>query len=130
VVFLGAKDCKGLDDEFHITAISLEEYKRNMEYLTASLIRGGKKLILVTIPDVDNVRLKTYLPANNLCYNQKRIDQTNEFLRDLARRKEIELVDFSAEIRAQREDVLEKDGLHLNSKGQTILCELLLRILP
>ena len=40
------------------------------------------------------------------------------------------LADLARTIAEQEEDVLEPDGLHLNSRGQRMICELLLELLP
>lgn len=130
VLFIGTNDCRQLDDPARITQISAEEYRRNLEYLTDRLLERGKKLVLVTLPPVDNERLRAFFPQSNECYESARLEEANRFLRELAARKGSKLADLAAAIQAQSLDVLEQDGLHLNGTGQTLLCRLLLDLLP
>jgi acyl-CoA thioesterase-1 len=130
VLFIGTNDCRELDDPARISEISPEEYRRNMEYITGRLVERGKRIVLVTLPPVDNVRLRAYFPEANSCYDLARLEATNRYLRELAARQGFAVADLSAAIQAQSQDVLEEDGLHLNGIGQTILCRLLLDLLP
>ncbi len=130
VVFIGTNDCRELDDDAHISQISLDEYKRNMNYIMESLLRRGKRVINVTIPPVDNERLKGQFPDCNWRYDRSRIDQTNDFIRSLSKKSGTFLADLAKSIDAYDGDVLEDDGIHMNGQGQLILCELLHGILP
>jgi lysophospholipase L1-like esterase len=130
VVFIGTNDCRELDDGSHMSQISLDEYKRNMHYIMESLLKEGKKVINVTLPPVDNVRLKGQFPDNNWSYDKGRIDQTNDFIRDLSKRMNTTLADLAKDIEDYEGDVLEQDGLHMNGQGQLILCKLLHTLLP
>jgi len=129
VLFIGTNDCRELDDEAHISNISHEEYMKNMRYFIDTLQRRGKEVIIVTIPYVNSKRLQAYFPDSNQKYSDARIDQANAFLRDLARKKGAKLADLADALKLIKEDVLEEDGIHLNSTAQLILCELLLPLL-
>jgi lysophospholipase L1-like esterase len=130
VLFIGTNDCRELDDDAHIANISLEEYKGNMTYLMKSLLDRGKKVICVTIPPVDNERLRGRFPDSNWRYDRSRIDRTNDFIRDLAKTWDAPLADLAKRIDQDGGEVLEPDGLHLNGRGQALLCELLADLLP
>lgn len=130
VLFIGTNDCRQLDDPARITAISLEDYRRNLEYLTDRLLEKGKRIVLVTLPPADNARFKAFVPALNHCYDAAHLGKASDLLREMAARKKLELADLAAAIQAQSQDVLEPDGLHLNSTGHLILCRLLLELLP
>jgi lysophospholipase L1-like esterase len=130
VLFIGTNDCRQLDDPAHLSEISQEEYQRNMEYLTGRFVERGKRIVLVTLPPADNARLRAFLPEANFCYDPDRLATTNHYLRELAARKGLAVADLAAAVQAQSQDVLEEDGLHLNGTGQTILCRLLLDLLP
>jgi hypothetical protein len=130
VVFIGTNDCRELNDESHISNISLEEYGRNMHYMMESLLRRDKKVINVTLPPVDNERLNGQFPDNNWRYDEARIVKTNEFIRGISRKYGTGLADLAEKIDTYGGDVLEPDGLHLNGQGQLLLCELLLELLP
>jgi lysophospholipase L1-like esterase len=130
VLFIGTNDCRELDDPAHVSEISPEEYRRNMEYITGRFVERGNRVVLVTLPPVDNARLRAFFPEANSCYDPARLEATNRYLRELAARKGFAVADLAAAVQAQSQDVLEEDGLHLNGAGQTILCRLLLDLLP
>jgi lysophospholipase L1-like esterase len=130
VLFIGTNDCRELDDDAHVSNISLEEYKRNMAYMMESLLSRGIRVINVTIPPVDNKRLRAQFPDTNWCYDKARIDRTNDFIRDLAKKSGTTLADLAKKIDGHSGEVLENDGIHLNGEGQLLLCELLLDLLP
>jgi lysophospholipase L1-like esterase len=130
VVFLGTNDSRELDDGSGITNISLDEYKRNMNYIVDSLLKAGKKVIIVTIPPVDNIRLAKFFAGSNWKYSPKRIDATNDYIRNLSNEKGAFLADLSLSINKKGVDLLMEDGIHLNSDGQKLLTGLILDILP
>jgi lysophospholipase L1-like esterase len=130
VLFIGTNDCRQLDDPAQISMISLEEYRRNVDYLTGWFLQKGKRIVLVTLPPVDNSRLRAYFSDENSCYDPARLEATNRYLRELAPRKGFVVADLAAAIQAQGLEVLGEDGLHLNGAGQTALCRLLLELLP
>jgi lysophospholipase L1-like esterase len=130
VLFIGTNDCRGLNDEGHISLISIDEYRGNMNYLMNSLKARGKSIINVTLPPVDNERLNQQFPDNNWRYDRKRIEQTNDFIRELSKKHKTPLADLAKSIDAFDGDVLEADGIHLNGQGQLLLCRLLLELLP
>jgi lysophospholipase L1-like esterase len=130
VLFIGTNDCRELDDDARVSNISLEEYKRNMAYLMEGLLSRGKRVINVTIPPVDNERLRVQFPDNNWRYDRARIGRTNDFIRDLAKKSGTMLADLAKKIDEYGGEVLESDGIHLNGMGQLLLCELLLDLLP
>ncbi len=129
VLFIGTNDCRELDDEEHISNISHEEYMKNMRYFIDTLQGKGKEVVVVTIPYVDSARLQAYFPDANQKYSDARIDLANAFLRELAREKGTKLADLAAALKETERDVLEEDGIHLNSKAQLVLCELLIPLL-
>jgi lysophospholipase L1-like esterase len=130
VLFIGTNDCRQLDDPAQISMISLEEYRRNLDYLTGWFLQKNKRIVLVTLPPVDNSRLRAYFPDDNSCYDPARLEASNRYLWELAERKGFAVADLAAAIQAQGLEVLGEDGLHLNGTGQTTLCRLLLELLP
>jgi lysophospholipase L1-like esterase len=129
VLFVGTNDCRQPEDEEHFPVTSLQEYRRNMQYLIRVLQKHGKQVILVTLPPVDNRRLLEFLGPGRI-YDQHHIDSTNQALRELASSDGLKIADLAAALASQDEDVLTPDGLHLNDAGQLILCGLLLDIMP
>jgi len=130
VIFIGTNDNRQLDDKWHIPVISVDEYRRNIEYFTELFPSLGKQVILTTVPPVDNKRFAAFLPHTRRNYDPARIAESNQVLRDIGARKNIKVADLAAAIDAQKEDVLTPDGLHLNDTGHLILSRLLLDILP
>lgn len=130
VIFVGTNDTRELDDDAHISQISLEEYRLGMEYIIKSFQKRNKKVVNVTIPYGDTERFQKFKPDGNWKYDQKRTDKTNEVIRDLSKRYGTKIADLAKSINEYDGDVLTPDGIHLNGNGQTLLCELLLPILP
>jgi lysophospholipase L1-like esterase len=130
IIFLGTNDSRELNDSAGISFLSHDDFKKNMKYITESLLNREANIVHVTIPDADNVRLNAIFGPGNWRYMQSRIDQTNDFIRDLSRKYGTKLADLSKALRSSDKDPFEPDGLHLNAYGQTVLCELLLKILP
>jgi lysophospholipase L1-like esterase len=124
VVLLGTNDCRRMDEPDGLTNLSLEEYQRDLRYLTLRLMRHGAALVLVTLPPVDTERLKRFFTETNSTYDAERLEATNEFLRALAAERGAQLADLAAAASAAGEDILEEDGLHLNATGQYLLAKL------
>jgi lysophospholipase L1-like esterase len=130
VLFIGTNDSFQLDDERRISVVSLDEYKRNIRFITETLIAEGKRLIQITIPPADNVRLRSFFPDANAVYTKEQIGEVNAFIREWAGGNGYHVADLARAIELQGEDVLEPDGLHLNGRGQRLICELLIELLP
>jgi lysophospholipase L1-like esterase len=130
VLFIGTNDSCQLDEESRISVLSPDEYKRNIRFITETLIAKGKRLIQITIPPVDNERLRSFFPDSNSVYTKEQIGEVNTFIRGWAGKNGYPVADLARAIERQGEDVLEPDGLHLNGRGQSMICELLLDLLP
>lgn len=128
LILLGTNDCRRMDEPDGLTNLSLEEYQRDLRYLTDRLMRHGASLVLVTLPPVDNARLKRFFPETNSTYDAGRLQATNEFLRALAAERGAQLADLAAAIADSGEDVLEEDGIHLNATGQYLLASLVAQL--
>ena len=130
VLFIGTNDSLQLDDSRKISVLSLDEYRRNIRFITESLSAAGKRLIQITIPPVDNVRLRGFFRDSNSVYTAEHIAEVNEFIRGWAGENGYPVADLARAIEEQEADVLEPDGLHLNGRGQRMICQLLLDLLP
>jgi len=127
VLFIGTNDSggpAGSDGQ-----VSREEYARNMEYLVCNLLDAQKEVIQVTLPPIDNERMKRYFGDENWFAEKTRIDAANDFIRDQSRRYGTTLADLAAEIEGRGIDPLLPDGLHMNDHGQKLLAELLAKVL-
>jgi len=130
IIFIGINDARQMDDGSRITNISPEEYKRNLEYIVKTFLRRTRNIIMITLPYVDNERLKKQFPDANWMYDRSRIDRSNEAIREFTRKYKLTLVDLSRKLREMKEDPIEYDGIHLNDAAHLVLCEMLLQVLP
>jgi lysophospholipase L1-like esterase len=126
VLFIGTNDCRQLDEKTPM--VSLQEYRRNLEILLDRLT--GKRIVLVTLPPVDNARFRSFFPESGNCYDAGHLAAANRLLRELASARKLALADLAAGLEPLGGEVLEPDGLHLSSAGQLVLCRLLLDLLP
>ena len=130
VLFIGTNDSLQLDDSRRISLLSLDEYRRNIRFITESLLARGKQLIQITVPPVNNVRLRSFFQNSNSVYTAEHIGKVNDFIRSWAGENGYSVADLARSIEQQEADVLEPDGLHLNGRGQRMISELLLDLLP
>jgi lysophospholipase L1-like esterase len=130
VIFLGTNDSRGLDDGSNIENISFDEYKQNIKYFTETLLKSGKKVIHITVPYVDNEVQKEYFADTRWTYDLKRIDHNNEYIRELSKKLGTQVADLAVRLKDYEGNFFEEDGVHLNGEAQSIICELLLDILP
>ena len=130
VLFIDTNDCCQLDDPSRISVLSLEEYKRNIRFISETLLGRGKNLIQITLPPADNTRLRHFFPEANSVYTKKHIGEINDFIREWTGEKGYPAADLARAVERQDRDILGPDGLHLNSAGQRLICELLYDLLP
>jgi len=130
ILILGTNDCRELDDEAHISNLSLDEYRRNMEYFIDTLKKKGKTVAVVTLPYVELGRFRAKFVEDNWVYDMTRIDKANDIIRDLAKNNGIGLIDFALALKDAKDDVFAPDGIHLSGYAHKILCELVLKTLP
>jgi lysophospholipase L1-like esterase len=130
IVFLGTNDCRQLDDPARISNLSLEEFGRDLRYFVERLLKRGKEVVHVTLPPVDNDRLRRFFPDGNWVYDPAHLEAANATIRELARENGSPVADLAEILLGREGEVLEPDGLHLNAEGHLVLCRLLLDILP
>jgi lysophospholipase L1-like esterase len=130
VIFLGTNDCRQADDGSGISNLSVEESERDLRYVTARFLEQGRKLVYVTLPPVDNTRLKAFFAGRNWVYDPRRLDAANACIRALATETGSGIADLARAIADSGRDYLEPDGLHLNGEGQLLLSGLLVEALP
>lgn len=130
VIFLGTNDCRQPDDGSGVSNLSPEESERDLRYVTARFLEQGRKLVYVTLPPVDNARLKTFFAGRNFVYDPRRLDAANGRIRAVAAETGSSVADLAKAIAESGKDYLEPDGLHLNGEGQLLLSGLLVEALP
>lgn len=101
-----------------------ETYQNNMEKIVNVVLENGIEPILLAIT-VDREDLGS--KRNN------RVDEYNEYLTSLAKQKEIKIIDVNSPLKNEiirREkpyNVVTKDGVHLNRKGNTIVANKIIK---
>jgi lysophospholipase L1-like esterase len=130
IIFLGTNDSRANDDEYNHSYLSIDEYRRNMIYIIENLIKRQKRIILVTVPDPDNKRMKAYFTEFNEKYDLERVERTNDVIRELSKKYGTSLANFAARLKESGIDGLESDGIHVTIEAHKVLCELLIEILP
>lgn len=130
-IFIGTNDSRGLGDGSGITNVSVDEYGMKLDYLVRTLQAKEKPIINITLPPVNNRRLKEFFGAeSNWEYSRDHLEAVNAVIRGVSEKYGTTLVDFAAALGDRGDDYLDTDGLHLNIKGQILLAEMLFDVLP
>lgn len=124
ILMIGTNDCKKLNDSRNINLVSEKEFEKNLDYLISILKENNTKIIINTIPYVDNERFNTCFGDFNWSYYEEDTDRYNKAIISAAERHEIILSDYRAKFRGLAYDAyLCADGIHLNNLGQTTVAE-------
>ncbi|RJP32955.1 MAG: G-D-S-L family lipolytic protein [Candidatus Omnitrophota bacterium] len=117
----------GVNDVWHgEKGVPLPEYKKNMAEIVDRCLQAGIKVLLLTATPIfedlqspENAKLRDY----------------NDFLRQLAKDKEILLCDLFQtfekfyEIKMNSDNLMTTDGVHMNPRGNRIMAAEILRAL-
>jgi len=121
-ILIGTNDLRRNDDDYAGSCVSLGDIEKNLRYMIALLKSRGAKVILTTISPIINEQLRTRFPDSNWRYEQFEIDALNQLIHDLSVEYRITLNDMRATYaQYSPEELLLKDGLHLNALGQRLL---------
>jgi lysophospholipase L1-like esterase len=116
----------GVNDVWHgVKGVPLEEYKKNIREIVDKCAEAKVKVVILTatvikeqLDNADNQKLAAY----------------NDFLRELAKEKQLPLADLNAMFQARIKEantpdnkVLTKDGVHMNDAGNEVMAEGVLR---
>jgi lysophospholipase L1-like esterase len=130
-IFIGTNDSRGLGDGSGITRVSVDEYGMKLDYLVRTLQTRENTIINITIPPVNNRRLKEFFGAESKWeYSADHLEAVNAVIRGVSEKYGTTLVDFAAALGEKGDDFLDTDGLHLNMRGQVLLAEMLFEVLP
>lgn len=129
-ILIGTNDLRHNNDTLGHSAVSLEDYRRNLAYLLGTLREKKIPTIISQIAPVLNERLSRRFPEDNWTYDYEEIKQANEIIRELAG-------EYGARLNAMEEiyslyepgELLLEDGLHLNELGQYLLTRQVARCL-
>lgn len=123
-ILLGTNDMRKNHDQYGETCLSLCDYKKNIEYLVKTLKERGKKIVLSTISPINNEGLQKRFPEENWIYDNGDLEAVNEIVCEIAEEYGIMLNDMRPVYsRYLPTEILLQDGLHLNSTGQFLLAE-------
>lgn len=99
---------------------TFDEFKNNINIIIEKILQSGAKPVIISLTliteDVD-------APEN------KRIDEFNEYLKEITRQKNVLFVDantiFKNELKKHKNttNILTTDGVHLNDYGNTVLAQ-------
>lgn len=123
-ILVGTNDLRHNDDKYGKSAVSLEEYRQNLCYMIQTLKNYNIIVILSQISPVVTDRLKCRFPEDNWTYDEQEIFQLNKIILEVANEYGVE-VNAMEKVYAQYspQEILLRDGLHLNEKGQYLLAK-------
>ncbi len=129
-ILIGTNDMRENMDEDGESCLSLAEYERNLEYIVKRLSKEGISVILSTISPVLAGGVGKRFPEDNWTYQRSNIDAVNSIIEQMAAKFGAKLNDMREVYgRYQAEEILFRDGLHLNELGQRLLAEKVLAAL-
>ena len=129
-VLIGTNDMRRSDDEDGESCLSLDDYRRNLEYIVKRLKANGVKIILTTISPILNEGVRKRFPNDNWIYKEEDIRAVNIIIEETAAKFDVKLNDMRPVYGGYRpEEILFQDGLHLNALGQKLLTEKVLAAL-
>lgn len=121
-VLIGTNDMRESNDEDGESCLSLEDYRKNLEYIVKRLRTSGAKVILSTISPVLNEGIGKRFPDDNWIYKEANIHAVNDIIGETAAKFHVKLNDMRPVYDKYRaEEILFQDGLHLNALGQRLL---------
>lgn len=129
-ILIGTNDLRHNDDTFGESAVSLEDYRRNMCYMLQTLKEQNIPVVISQISPVFVEGVKKRFPEDHWTYDDQEIGRLNQIVREVAQT-------YGAKVNAMEEvyrqyeprELLFQDGLHLNEKGQYLLAVNVLRSL-
>lgn len=123
-VLIGTNDMRESDDEDGESCLSLEDYRKNLEYMVKRLKAEGVQVILSTISPVLNEGIRKRFPDDNWIYKEGNIHAVNSIIEETAEKFGVKLNDMRPVYGAYKaEEILLQDGLHLNELGQNLLAK-------
>lgn len=129
-IFLGTNDSYCSRDPFQKTVASVEEYQANLDSLVKVMRHNGSKVILNTLPPVEeDTAREAYRHMNWACTNQL-LDRYSEAVRTLARENRCVLNDLALRFKSFPGRInLESDGVLLTGEAQRYVAECFLDVL-
>lgn len=129
-IFIGTNDVFYSKDAYKKTISSRSEFRDNVDYLTKVMLHNGSKVILNTLPPVDeNAASKAYAHMNWGVDNEE-IKRRNEIIRDIAKTNRCTLNDIEAGFTSFDGRVnLQDNGVLLTKEAQLFIARQFLPVL-
>ena len=126
-LLIGTNDIYESNDPFHKTVSSCQEYRANLNHLVKVLRHHGSKILLNTLPPVnEEVANKAYAHMNWNCRNDV-INDFNNAIRSVATENHSKLNDVAAEFKKFEGPInLPDNGVMLTGQAQCFLAETIL----
>ncbi len=129
-ILIGTNDLRTNDHTGGKPFISLTEMRKNLGYLISTLQNYGSRVVVSTIPPVSVTGIKRRFPDHHWTYNLEEIRDWNEIIAETTAKFGAGLNDMRPVYDGYKaEELLLKDGLHLNHLGQLLLAENVLSVI-
>lgn len=126
-IMIGTNDSTMLGSRREVNFVSLSEYERNLRYMLQNCKDKGIKVIISTIPPVEEEIFHQMFGGYKNQENGN-IKKYNEVIKQLCAEYGARLNDMEERYAAQDPRILhEPDGVHLSPAGQAVLAEAVLR---
>ena len=129
-ILIGTNDLRRSNDPFGGSAVSLSDYRKNLSYMLQVFQENQIPVVISQIAPVLNERLWQRFPEDNWIYDYEEMKEANRIVCEVA-------AAYGAKLNAMEEvykeyepgELLLKDGLHLNEKGQYLLTKQVIKAL-
>lgn len=129
-ILIGTNDIYKSGDVYGKTVSSREEYRQNVDYLVKVMLHNASKVILHTLPPVNEEEAEAAYAHMNWRIENEEIDARNEILRKIAENNGCSLNDMAVQFKAFDRPVnLPGNGVLLTKEAQLYMAEKFLETL-
>lgn len=123
-ILIGTNDIYKSGDVYGKAVSSREEYRQNVDYLVKVMLHNGSKVIVNTLPPVNEAEAEAAYAHMNWRIENEEIDARNEALREIARDNRCGLNDVAVQLASFEQPVnLPGNGVLLTSEAQLYMAE-------
>lgn len=126
---IGMNDSVFLPDK-NRNLISPDQFKENLQYLTALARKYSKSIIFVGLNRIEESKTTPlFWHSKMYCYD-KHLKQYNEIIKAVCKEHKLIFVDILEEFKKEKyKELLDKDGLHPNAQGHQKIFEIVKKAL-
>lgn len=118
-ILIGTNDAFCSRDAFGKTVSSRDEFRDNVDYLTKVMLHNGSRVILNTLPPVEQSAAELAYAHMNWTISNEEIEMRNRLICQIAEKNGCALNDIAAVLREMKEPVvLQGNGVLLTEKAQ------------